>query len=70
MPKKKTLEAGTTLFARIEEKQHEAIRLLAFKDRCSIAQITRNALDMYIKSRKDQPGRKPSTKAKRAAVSG
>ncbi len=69
MPKKKTLEAGTTLFARIEEKQYEAIRFLAFKDHCSIAQITRDALDMYIKSRKDQPGRrKASAKTKRAAT--
>lgn len=47
------MEKSRVLFARIETEQYEALRTLAFKDRSSIAQVTREALDLYIESRGD-----------------
>lgn len=46
----KKLQSPVTLFAAIEESQHEAIRYIAYKEKKSIAEIVREALDEYIKS--------------------
>lgn len=58
MSEKKILEEGITLFAKIDKRQHEAIRALAFEDDCTITEITRRALDMYIESRENELERK------------
>jgi len=50
----KIMDQSTTLFARVEAAQYEALRLFAFKDRVSIAHVVRQALDMYIESRVDE----------------
>ncbi|HHT9119754.1 MAG TPA: hypothetical protein ACFYD3_04310 [Candidatus Hypogeohydataceae bacterium YC41] len=46
----KMLEHPVTLFATIEESQHEAVRYIAYKEKKSIAEIVREALEDYIKS--------------------
>jgi len=51
MAREKKLNAPITLFAAIEEKQHEALRFIAYKERRSIADIVREAIAQYIKSR-------------------
>lgn len=51
MAREKKLQAPITLFAAIEEKQHEALRFIAYKERRSIADIVREAISQYIKSR-------------------
>jgi len=48
MARSKKLTSPVTLFAAIEEKQHEALRRLAFEERRSIADITRDAIQEYI----------------------
>ena len=58
MPRQKKLESPITLFAAIEASQHEALRTIAFKERRSMADVVREALDQYIGSQ---------TKAKKAA---
>lgn len=40
-----------TLFAGIERSQHEALRLLAFKERKSMASIVREALGLYLEKK-------------------
>lgn len=42
------LQSPVTLFAAIEERQHEALRNLAFDRRQSIAEVVREALDEYL----------------------
>jgi len=49
MPRTRKLEAPVTLFAAIEQEQHEALRQLAFAQRRSLADVTRDALTAYIK---------------------
>ena len=51
MAGEKKLEAPVTLFAAIEEKQHEALRELAFKEKRSLADLVREALSEYIAAR-------------------
>jgi hypothetical protein len=46
----KKLEKPVTLFAAIEESQHEALRYIAYKEKKSIAEVVREALEGYIKS--------------------
>jgi predicted HicB family RNase H-like nuclease len=46
----KKLEKPVTLFAAIEESQHEALRFIAYKEKKSIAEIVREALEDYIKN--------------------
>ncbi len=46
----KKLQNPVTLFAAIEESQHEAIRYMAYKEKKSIAEVVREALDSHIKS--------------------
>ncbi len=45
----KKLQSPVTLFAAIEESQHEALRYIAYKEKKSIAEIVREALENYIK---------------------
>lgn len=45
----KKLEKPVTLFAAIEESQHEALRYIAYKEKKSIAEVVREALENYIK---------------------
>jgi hypothetical protein len=51
MSKEKKIRDSVTLFAAIERKQHEALRYIAYKENRSIAEITREALDNYIKDK-------------------
>ena len=52
MEKKKKLEGPVTLFAAIETKQHETLRLIAYSERRSLADIVREALDEFIEKHK------------------
>ena len=48
--KKNTNEKdNVTLFAAIPEKQYEGLRAVAFKEKKSLAQVTRDAIDGYLK---------------------
>lgn len=38
----------SVLFAIIDESQHEALRYIAYKERRSIADVTREAIQRYI----------------------
>lgn len=49
MSRSKKLTSPVTLFAAIEQEQHEALRQLAFAERRSIADVTRDALREYIR---------------------
>ena len=49
MPRTKKLLAPVTLFAAIEQRQHEALRRIAFTQRRSLADVTRTALEEFIK---------------------
>ncbi len=62
MPRQKKLESPITLFAAIEAGQHEALRTIAFKERRSMADVVREALDQYIQA---QTGTKKTASAKR-----
>lgn len=42
------------LFASISEAQHEALRYIAFKERRSIADVTREALEGYIQRKSSE----------------
>jgi hypothetical protein len=48
----KKLEAPVTLFAAIEEKQHEALRELAFREHRSLADVVCDAIDLYLKEKR------------------
>lgn len=52
--KDKKLQQSVTLFASIEKTQHEALRYIAYKENRSIADVTREALDNYIKEKSKQ----------------
>lgn len=45
------LKGPITLFSAIETHQHDAIRKIAFRERRSIADVVREALDALIKTR-------------------
>jgi hypothetical protein len=51
MAVERKLEAPVTLFAAIEAKQHEALREIAFREKRSLADLAREALDALIRSR-------------------
>lgn len=51
MAAERKLESAVTLFAAIEAKQHEALRELAFREKRSIADLVREALNEFIRSR-------------------
>jgi predicted transcriptional regulator len=49
MARTKKLVAPVTLFAAIEQEQHAALRQIAFAQRRSLADVTRTALQEFIK---------------------
>jgi hypothetical protein len=67
MAAKKKLSAPITLFAAIEASQHEALRTLAFQEHRSIADVVREAIDLYIHEHKSRDA-KPRKSTKRAAT--
>jgi len=52
----KKLTAPVTLFAAIEARQHEALRLIAFAERRSIADVVREAIDRLVAARAPDKG--------------
>lgn len=42
------------LFAAIDEPQHEALRYIAFRERRSIAEITRQAISRYVAEKSEE----------------
>ena len=48
MAGEKKIEAPVTLFAAIESEQHEALRLFAFRERRSMADVVRAALAEFL----------------------
>jgi hypothetical protein len=48
MARTRKLNTPVTMFAAIEEEQHEALRKLAFEQHRSLADVTRDALTEYI----------------------
>jgi hypothetical protein len=63
MGAERKLESPVTLFAAIEEKQHEALREIAFKERRSLADVVREALEKFLESRRAH-GRRRSAGAR------
>ncbi len=55
MPAEKKLDSPVTLFAAIESKQHEALREIAFRERRSLADLVREALDAFIETKGKRP---------------
>jgi len=54
--KTKKLDKRVTLFAAILEPQYEALREIAFKEKRSLAEVTRRAIDTYLRTKvKDYP---------------
>lgn len=51
MAREKKLDAPVTLFAAIEESQHEALRAIAYKERRSLADLVREAINKLIEGR-------------------
>ena len=47
----KKSDTRVTLFAAIENEQYEALRLISYKEKKSLAQVTREALDVFLKSK-------------------
>ena len=45
---KKKFDSPITLFCSIDVEQHEALRVLAFKEKRSVADIVREAIDQRI----------------------
>lgn len=48
MAREKKLAAPVTLFAAIETHQHEGLRLIAFRQRRSLADVVREAIDDFL----------------------
>lgn len=48
MPQEKKLTAPITLFAAIEQEQHETLRRIAFSQHRSMADLVREAISLYI----------------------
>ena len=66
MARTRKLVAPVTLFAAIEQEQHEALRQLAFAQRRSLADVTRDALTAYIEHHVPTP--RTSAPRRRAAA--
>lgn len=49
--RKKFLEKRVTLFAAILEEQYELLREIAFKERKSLAEVTREAINVYLEKK-------------------
>ena len=58
MAREKKLEAPVTLFAAIETKQHEALRQITHRERRSIADVARDAINQYIAKRPTKTSRR------------
>ncbi|MFQ5688031.1 MAG: hypothetical protein ACE5GV_15395 [Candidatus Scalindua sp.] len=56
--KRKKTEERVTLFAAIQKEQYEFLRTIAFNERKSLAEVTREALDCYIKTKKEECSRR------------
>ncbi len=54
---RRKLKKPVTLFAGIEVRQHEAIREIAFKERRSMADVVREALDLFIQEKRQSSKR-------------
>ena len=54
MARNKKLEGPVTLFAAVETRQHEGLRLIAFRERRSIADVVREAIDEFLEKRSDE----------------
>ena len=59
MARPKRLEAPVTLFAAIEAEQHARLRRIAFEERRSLADVTREAIRAYLAGRKKRVGGNP-----------
>lgn len=66
MARTRKLVAPVTLFVAIEQEQHEALRQLAFAERRSLADVTRDALTAYIEQRASRA--RAATPRRRAAA--
>ena len=64
MAQVKKLTAPITLFAAIEEKQHTALRRIAYQEHRSLADVVREAINEYIEQREEKP--RVAKKLKRA----
>jgi hypothetical protein len=49
---KKNLGERITLFAAILKEQYDSLRFIAYKERKSLAEVTREAIDTYLKTKK------------------
>jgi len=56
MAREKKIEGPVTLFAAIETEQHQALREIAFKERRSIADVVRDAINQYVAKRPARGG--------------
>ena len=73
MARERKLEAPVTLFAAIETHQHEGLRLIAFRERRSLADVVREAIDTFLEKRaadlkaaqRVSPGRKRAVRMSR-----
>jgi len=54
------LVSPVTLFAAIEQRQHEALRQLAFDQKRSLADVARDALQAYIERHAPRARRAPA----------
>ena len=59
MARPKKLRAPTTLFAAIETKHHGDLRLIAFQEHRSIADVVRQAIEEFLARRETRPGPRP-----------
>ena len=57
MAREKKIEGPVTVFAAIETEQHQALREIAFKERRSIADVVRDAINQYVANRPAKGGR-------------
>ncbi len=60
MPAEKKLKDAVVLFASIEREHHERLRTLSFQSHCSIADLTREAIESYISEKELKTNRKSS----------
>jgi hypothetical protein len=66
MSKKNNKDDKITLFAAIYKNQYETLRLIAYKENKSLAEIAREAIDVYLHTKKndlqryEREGIKPS----------
>ncbi len=65
MAREKKIEGPVTLFAAIETPQHQALREIAFKERRSIADVVRDAINQYVVKRPAKGGRRRLTSGRR-----